>query len=369
MSTATQFDAAQATWLVAVREIESRLRSKPFLISTAFLILLALAGVVTTALVATSNADGYRVAVTRDALPRVESVQGLRITEVPDTGEAERLVRDGTVEAAIVADGASPVGLVIVADTETPAVLQGMLSVAPDVRLLNPPPADAPDVALRYLVALAFGLMFLMSASLFGTMIAQSVVEEKQTRIVEILLAAITSRSLMAGKVVGNTILALAQIVVFALIGVLGLGLTGQLGVLVGLSASLAWFVVFFLFGFVLLAALYSAAGALVSRQEDVGATTFPLMLLVVAPYMLVVLLNDNPVALTVLSYIPFSAPVAMPTRLYLFASGTAWWEPLTALLILVATCVGTVLVSARVYSSSLLKMGGRVKLAEALRS
>ncbi len=369
MSSAAPLDAVHVTWLVAVREIGSRLRSKPFLISTAFLILLALAGVVVSALAAVASADGYRVAVTRDAVSQVQSVRGLDITEVADDAAAERLVREGSVEAAILVDESSPVGVVLVADTETPAVLQGMLSISPDVRLLNPPAADAPDVTVRYLVALAFGLMFLMSASLFGTMIAQSVVEEKQTRIVEILLAAITSRSLMAGKVVGNTVLALAQIVVFALIGVLGLGLTGQLGVLGGLSASLAWFVVFFLFGFVLLAALYSAAGALVSRQEDVGATTFPLMLLVVAPYMLVVLLNDNPVALTVLSYIPFSAPVAMPTRLYLFAGGIGWWEPLTALLVLVATCVGTVLLSARVYSNSLLKMGGRVKLAEALRA
>jgi ABC-2 type transport system permease protein len=126
------------------------------------------------------------------------------------------------------------------------------------------------------------------------------------------------------------------------------------------------WFAVFFLFGFILLASLYSGAAAMVSRQEDIGSTTMPLMVLVMAPYILVIVFNDNPLVMTILSYIPFSAPVAMPVRL--FVGEAAWWEPLLSLVILLVSCVGAILVGAKIYANSLLRMGSRVKLREALR-
>jgi ABC-2 type transport system permease protein len=219
---------------------------------------------------------------------------------------------------------------------------------------------------VRYLVAIGFGVVFLMAASTFGATIAQSVVEEKQTRVVELLISAIPSRVLLAGKVVGNTVLAMAQILLLAAIAVVGLIVTGQNEVLAGLGAPVLWFAVFFLFGFILLASLYSAAAAMVSRQEDIGSTTMPLMMLVMAPYILVIVFNDNPVVMTVLSYVPFSAPVGMPVRL--FVGEAQWWEPLLSLVILLASCVGAILIGAKIYENSLLRMGARVKLIEALR-
>ena len=126
------------------------------------------------------------------------------------------------------------------------------------------------------------------------------------------------------------------------------------------------WFAVFFLFGFILLASLYSGAAAMVSRQEDIGSTTMPLMMLVMAPYILVIIFNDNPLVMTILSYIPFSAPVAMPVRL--FVGEAQWWEPLLSLALLLAACVGAILIGAKIYENSLLRMGARVKLGEALR-
>ena len=72
------------------------------------------------------------------------------------------------------------------------------------------------------------------------------------------------------------------------------------------------------------------------------------------------------PLVLTIMSYVPFSAPVGMPMRLFL--GEAQWWEPLLSLAILIATCVAAILVGARIYENSLLRMGTRVKLAEALR-
>jgi ABC-2 type transport system permease protein len=79
-----------------------------------------------------------------------------------------------------------------------------------------------------------------------------------------------------------------------------------------------------------------------------------------------VIVFNDNPVVMTVLSYVPFSAPVGMPVRL--FVGEAQWWEPLLSLVILLASCVGAILIGAKIYENSLLRMGARVKLIEALR-
>lgn len=357
----------QSVWLVAEREIGSKLRSKPFVISTVILLLVALAGVVWGGFAANNaaSATGIPVAVTAQTQSAVAGLDGVDVTVADSDAAAQALVEDGTVDAALVS-GSSDAAFdyTVVVEDSVPSTLLQLLSESPPVQLLDPG-AGAAD-ALRYLIALGFGLVFLIAASTFGGTIAQSVVEEKQTRVVEILISAIPVRVLLAGKVLGNTVLAMAQIVLLAAIAIVGLSVTGQATVLTALGAPIVWFAVFFLFGFVLLAALFAAAAAMVSRQEDIGSTTTPLTMLVMAPYFLVIFFNDNPIVLTVMSYVPFSAPVGMPLRLYL--GEAQWWEPVLSLLILIAACVAAIGIGARIYRNSLLRMGARVKLAEALR-
>ena len=100
----------------------------------------------------------------------------------------------------------------------------------------------------------------------------------------------------------------------------------------------IVWFVVLFLFGFVMIAALYAAAAALVSRTEDLNTALQPLTWLVMLPYLGIAVGNSNPLAMTVMSYIPFSAPVAVPVRIFLGQS--AGWEPFASLALLVLTTV-----------------------------
>ncbi|WP_434811112.1 ABC transporter permease [Microbacterium sp. bgisy189] len=361
MSTAPAPSFLQSVWLVSEREIGSKLRSKAFIISFAILFLAALALVVWGGLQA-RDTSGTPVAVTADAEQYVAGVQGLEVTEVGSRADAEALVLAGDVDAAVVADSASPLGFAVLAEDSAPTSLLMSLAELPPVEMLDPSSTDA---MLRYFVALGFGIVFLMSAQLFGSTIAQSIVEEKQTRVVELLLSAIPVRALLAGKVIGNTILAMGQILILAAIAVVGLTVTGQTALLGGLGAPLAWFAVFFLLGFVLLAAMFAAAAAMVSRQEDIGSTTTPLIFLIMAPYFLVIFFNDNPLVMTIMSYVPFSAPVGMPMRLFL--GEAQWWEPLLSLLILAATCVAAIVVGAKIYENSLLRMGARVKLREAL--
>jgi ABC-2 type transport system permease protein len=352
-----------AIWLVAEREILSRVRSKAFLISTGVLLLAALAATLIGGLV--SGIDHTtKVAVVGNAASVVQQANGLKAVPADDQLSAEKMVREGTVDAAIVPDADNKaVGVKVIALDAAPTGVVQALSAPPSVQLLH---KAAQNPFLVYLVALGFGLVFFMSAMTFGQTIAQSVVEEKQTRVVEILLSTITARTLMAGKVLGNSLLAFAQVAVIALLTTGALLATGQKVLLGNIGPSVAWFVVFFVFGFVLIAALYAATAALVSRQEDVGSATAPVMMLVMLPYILVLVFNNNPTVLAIMSYIPFSAPVGMPMRLFL---GTApWWEPLLSLVILLATTLAAILIGSRIYSNSLLRTGAKISIREALR-
>ncbi|MBC7723710.1 MAG: ABC transporter permease [Burkholderiaceae bacterium] len=349
--------------LVAGREVTARLRSKSFLISTGVLLLFVLASIVVGS-IASANAELPKIAVERSVTNALPDMSAYQQTFVDTVDEAETLVRDGSVEAAVVSNSeVSPLGITVIALSEAPPAIISQLSVAPDVRILTPP---AQDPFLAYLVAIGFGLVFFLSTISFGTTIAQSVVEEKQTRIVEILLATISARLLLAGKVVGNSILALGQTVLIALLASVGLLVTGQNVLLGQIGPAAAWFVVFFIFGFVLLASMFSAAASLVSRQEDLGAVISPVTTLVMIPYFAVIFFNDNPLVLGIMSYVPFSAPVGMPMRLFLGAA--QWWEPLVSLLILLVSTVLVIIVGARIYSNSLLRTSGRVKLRDALK-
>jgi ABC-2 type transport system permease protein len=352
-----------AAWLVAKREMRARLRSRAFLVSAGILLAVVLAGVIVGG-VLSATASATKVAVVHGAISAtaLEHADGISAREVPDRATAERLVRAGDVAAAIVPDDSTPLGFGVVAESSPPTDVLQQLSVVPPVHLLAPHHGD--DL-LRYLVALGFGLVFFMASMTFGQLIAQSVVEEKSTRIVEILLATISARALLAGKVIGTSILALGQIVLLVAVALAGLSFTGQTSLVGSLGAPLIWFAVFFVFGFVLLATMFAATGALVSRQEDVASTTTPVTLLVMLPYFLIIFLNGNDTAVAVMSYVPFSAPVGMPLRLFL--GQAQWWEPLVSLAILLATTLVMLLIGARIYENALLKLGARVPWRQAL--
>ncbi|GAA1827919.1 ABC transporter permease [Agromyces salentinus] len=348
--------------LIAGREVSMRLRSKAFLISTGILMLAVLASVVLGSLFG-GQSEAAKVAVVGGAASVVDGNDALEAVPVDDQAAGEQLLRDGEVDAIIVPAASDPLGVVVVGLDETPSNVMQALAVYPTVELLEP---AAVDPGLAYLVAFGFGIVFFMSAITFGSTISQSVVEEKQTRVVEILLSTVSARALLTGKVVGNSVLAFGQILAIAVLALLGLMLTGQRVLLGGVGPSVIWFVVFFAVGFVMLAALFAASSALVSRAEDVGSVTTPVTMLVMIPYILIIFFNDNPTVLAIMSYVPFSSPVGMPMRVFL---GTAeWWEPILSLLILVATTAAAVLVGERMYRNSLLKTGPRVKLGDALR-
>lgn len=348
--------------VVARREVTTRFLSKSFLISTIITLALILVAMVLGPRIGDLVSGGSStVAVTPQTAAVVEQLD-VEVKEVPDEAAAKKAVESEEADAAIVEDPNSPTGFSIIALRSAPSTLVQDLSVAPPVQLLDP---DAPNGVLLYMLGLGFGLLWLMAAMTFGMSIGQSVVEEKETRIVEILLATVSARALLTGKILGNSAAALVQIALYVATAGIGMAINGSVLPASQLAAPIAWFVVLFLFGFLMIAALYAAAASLVSRQEDLQSSAQPLIWLIMLPYMAVIFLNDNPTAMQIMSYIPFSAPVAVPIRV--FTGLTEWWEPWLALGILVATTAAIIAFAAKVYENGLLRTGKRLKWKQAL--
>jgi len=381
--------------VVAEREITTRLRDKAFLGATAFTLVLLIASFVVSSIVG-GRADTYDVAVTDPAGTAAVAAaqQSLRSAssddavvearEADDPAQAEQLVRDDEVDAALVPSGD---GFAIVGNDEVDGDLQTALTTGvagsvlsgnaerqdvdldqlqagttAQVRLLDPGPADE---GARSAVAFAFAIIFLFTALGFGMTIAQSVVQEKESRIVEILAAAVPIRAMLWGKVLGNTALALGQIVLIAVVGMLGLAVTGKGALLSGLGPAVAWYVALFVLGFVSLASLWSVAGSIAGRQEDLQSTTLPGQMILFVPYFVSIFGSDQ--VKTVFSMLPIVSTMTMPGRI---AEGDVpGWQIAVAIATTVAAAVLFIRIGERCYERTLLHTSGRMTYREALRS
>ena len=351
----TTFAAAR---LVAAREIKVKLRDKTFLFSTVFFLLIAVAS---TVLPAWLNGGPDTVAVSPAAAASADALRqsGVTVRTVASDAEAEKLVRDGDADAAVVG------GPRVLALEEAPGEVVDALSQQPEVRLLKP---NERDSYLQFIVPFALAFIFFTTSFTFGLQISQSVTEEKATRIVEILVASIPVRAMLAGKVAAMTLLAFGQIAVIALVTFAGMKIGGvDTGVITLIAPAIGWFLPFFIVGFIMLATLWAGAGALAARQEDLGAVSAPVQMAVMIPFLLALILVENPTAMTILSYFPLSAPLAMPIRA--FSGELAPWEPFLSLAVLAATAAGLLALGARVYEGSLLRTNGRTSFRTALRS
>lgn len=352
-----------AMGLVIEREIMVRIKSKAFMVSTIlsiviFGVLVGVSGALPSLFTSTD-----KVAVTSAGAKAVEGIDDIETVDVADVDEAKALIASEEVESAVVESQDSPTGVAVLSLRSAPESLIGALSLTPEVELLDP---DAPDPALTYFIGLGLGLVFFMAAMTFGNTIASSVVEEKQSRIVEILLASTSARVLMFGKVIACTILAFAQIGLTAIAVLAGAAISGNDLVLGKVAEPIAWFVPLFIVGFVMVAALYAAAASMVSRTEDLPSTSTPIMMLIFLPYMGVIIFSSNETVMAVLSYIPFSAAVAVPMRVFL---GTIeWWEPLVSLFILIVTTLLALLLATRIFERSILKSGPKLTWGQALK-
>jgi ABC-2 type transport system permease protein len=375
--------------LVAGREISTRLRDKNFIISS-IVIIVVLIGVMAFQVVVGSGADEGRIGIVGDASALGPAIQaqgeavGVDVTVVAldDEVAARRAVDDGDVDGALLGGtGDDPQLVVAERDATLEAVVSGAVAgVAIARELADAGVSAVPQVAVSALddgdddgqrvvvaiigVGVLYGLLIL-----FGQFVAQGVVEEKSSRVVELLLATMRPWQLLAGKILGLGVLGLAQIVAIGVIGVTGalaFDVVDVPGELIGTVVSV---VLWFVLGYAFYASVFAVAASLVSRQEDLGSVLTPTTLVLVAGFFVGLQAAGDPdsTLATVTSYVPGLSPLVMPVR-QAAGEAAAWEVGLAVLLMLVA--IGLVVrLGGRVYAGALLRTSGKTKLREALRA
>lgn len=378
--------------LVAGREVSTRVRDKTFLISSAVILLLVLGAMVFQVIIA-SGAGKLTVGVVGDpALRAALQTQGkavgadVTVVRLADEAAARKALGAGDVDGALIdGTGGSPRLLVErSAGNSLTATVQGAvtsLAVSRQLAAAGITSLDVPKVGVTTLdpsadqtgeragVAIVGIVVLYTLLILMGQFVAQGVVEEKSTRVVELLLATMRPWQLLAGKIIGLGLLGLAQIVAISVVGVTGalafdvVSLPGQL---IGTVLTVvAWFVL----GYAFYAAVFAAAASLVSRQEDLASVITPTTILLVVGFFIAIQSASNPTGTlaTVTSFIPGLSPLVMPVRMA--AGGAAAWEVLVAVLIMLVAIVLVVRLGGRIYAGALLRTSGRTKIREALRA
>jgi ABC-2 type transport system permease protein len=216
----------------------------------------------------------------------------------------------------------------------------------------------------RLVVGFVFAFLFYLAAILFGMAIANSVLEEKQNRVVEILATAVPVRQLLYGKVLGNSLLAFGQIGLYAAVGLVGVNVTGAAADVGWILAASGWFVAFFVAGFAAQASVWAVLGSLASRSEDLQTNTGPIMTVLIGA--LFVGLYAEGAWLTAASFVPVVSSVAMPIRM--LDGGVAWWQPVLSLALALAAAWVLLRLGERIYQRAVFQGGRSLTWREAAR-
>ncbi len=240
--------------------------------------------------------------------------------------------------------------------------------VAPESRVVDPPD---PEEVPRAIGAQVGAFLLYMSIIIFGQFILLGVMEEKQSRVVEVVISRVPPARLLGGKIIGIGALGLIQIVVLGTSVVLVAMMIDIPDVeLPALSAGIvARVALWFLAGYAFYAALYGAMGATVSRQEDAqGSAMIPTLLVVPGLFISLVAIEDpTSLLVTVGSLVPFTSPMVMPVRMA--TTEVPAWEIAVAALLLLGSTYAVVRAAGRVYRGAVLEFGPKVKLTKAWRS
>jgi ABC-2 type transport system permease protein len=388
----------RAVWLVMKRELNTRLRTRSFVVGTGVLLVLLLGYVLFQTSLAGSS-DKKTVGLTGQAIGIARQLQteaalsGREISTVvvTDPAEGRQKVEAGDLDA-LVSGSAAQLTATYKSSLDTELrrvldqvaqqqVLDGVLSSAQlepaevmarvngthvQDDALSPEPADQTQ---RLVVGLVVAFLLYMSIITYGMMVAQGVVEEKSSRVVEILLASVRPWQLLLGKVIGLGLVGLTQLVILAGVGLGAASATGVFTLSGFATGAVLWGLLWYLLGFLLYATIYGALGSLVSRQEDTQSVVGPLNIILVVGFIAGFnLLVQNPAgsATKIVSLIPLLSPILMPARISTGAA--AGWEIGLSLTLTVALVALLTWVGGKIYGNSVLRIGSRIKLTEALR-
>ena len=379
------------TVLVARREVRMRLRSRVFVGGTIVMAALVVVGIVAASLLA-GKTNPVRVGFSggsqalEPSFTASAAALGANVTlsDIADVTAGKAQVTAGTLDVLVTGSSTAPTAVVkaaIASNVDSalylaaeaarlseaglpPAAVTSAMALVP-IQILQP---GQPKENQNLLAGLAVGILLWIALGIYGSQVAQGVVEEKATRIMEILLATIRPSRLLAGKVIGIGLVGLLQLTIVGAAALVAVQVTNvasipALGV-AGILGDLFWFVL----GFLFYATAYSAVAALVSRQEEVQSAIAPMSILQIAGYLLVYAALPNPTGplATVCSLLPPFAPILMAVRMA--ASDVPLWQVGLAAALTLASIVGLTWLAGRMYTNAAMRIGTRVRFMDAFR-
>lgn len=379
-------------WTIALRELQTRGRSKGFLAITGILFVAIIGAAIGISIFGgDDDASEVTIGVTGPGVAYVEALE-VGSSEIDPTvtvldSGAVQAVEDGDVD--VLFDGSSLIWdgtprlrldsyLRLVARQVQLAERAERLDLS-DAELsqlftdvqINEVRLDGGDdgFGVRLATAGVSGLAMFMLLQVWGSFLMMGVIEEKSSKVVEILLSHVRPSTLLSGKILGLGILALLQMLVVTVGVVIGLSLVRDIEIPSSVWATVPLTLVTFLFGFAFYATAYAAVGSMVSRQEDATSAQLPAMLPLLAGYAIAAGSIDNPDNLVAVigTFVPFTSPVLLPFRTAM--SDVPLWQAVLSLTILAGSIVVMVRIAGRIYRYSLLRSGTKVTFAEAWRN
>jgi ABC-2 type transport system permease protein len=235
------------------------------------------------------------------------------------------------------------------------------------VDVLDPPEEDQDA---RFLLANVGAILILVGIFGFGFTLLGGVVEEKQSRVVEVVLSTVRPRDLLMGKVLGIGALGLFQLAVFVVASLAAALATQAIDLPATTPGAIAILALWFILGYLLYATVLGAVGALASRMEEASNASTPVTLVAMLSYFVAVfgVAQDptGPVAI-ITTYLPITAPFVVPLRAAFDA--IALWELALAAAITLVTVWILFEVGARIYTGAVLQTAGRTRLRDAWRA
>ena len=383
----------RAIFLTARREIRERLRTRAFLISTAIQVLIVIAIVVVAAITAGDSTDkfdvGYVGAEGRTVVEAARPPRGASTPRSPrNPSPTSRRPAPPSRAVTSTPPWSRPAPSVCWSHASSPsetlvALLQAAerdvrgaeilrsegLSEASAEAALHPPPlvlTEVGDGSAGEGIAWVGSLLLYIAILSFGTVVATAVVEEKATRVVEVILSAIRPIQLLAGKVFGIGLLGIGQVMLIAGVGIAAALATGSIEMPDSTAGTAVLVVVYFLLGYLMYAAAFAVTGAMVSRQEDVQSASAPLVILLIAGYLASISAIDDPsgTLAVVCTFLPPVAPMVVPGRAA--QDALPGWELAVSLIAMVVFAALLLWLAARIYDRAVLRMGAPLKLRQA---
>lgn len=226
---------------------------------------------------------------------------------------------------------------------------------------------------LRLVVPLGFGVLLLISMMMTSGSLIQATATEKENKVVEVILSSAAPDQILLGKLLGVGGAGLLQIAIW--FGMLGIGALAGAAALAGLGVEIPWGTVavsaaFFVVAYLFYGSLMLGTGSLGSNQKQANQLGMIWSLLAVVPMVFssALVMHPDGVLARILTWIPFSAPVTVIFRLAFDPNGTAWWEVVGPLLVLIASTWFAIRLGARLFRVGILLTGARPKWRDIIR-